>query len=540
MNIINRHDLPTDVPRLHTMIGELLDIIEAQNKTIILQQQKIEELQATVETQRLTIVAQAEQIERLTARTDKLEKLLYGQRSEQQPHDPVTVKDKSRGRHNHGRRQLPKDLPRVQKNYDLSAVEKTCSACGRFLSKISDVVSEQLECLPTQLYVIEHRRAKYACRQCQNRIVTASMPLQAIDKGMVGPGLLAEVLVAKYQEHMPLHRQAQRFKRLGLELSRSTLCNWIMASADLLNPLVERLQQHLLAGSHLFSDDTPIRVLQRNVDQGKTGRFWIYTSKAHHQHPACCVYQYTPDRKGQHPQQFLAHFSGYLQTDAYAGYHPLCYNKAGQSTAITPAVCWAHCRRYFFEAAQGTAPDSLARQGLAFITQIYQIEAQARALQLTDDQLYQWRCERAVPILEAFWDWLNVHKATVLPKSSLAQAINYTLNYWQALQTYLQQGYLEIDNNRAERGIRPIALGRKNYLFVGNNKGGRAAAIIYSLIETCKMHNINTAEYLKDVLNRISTHPNTKIDELLPYNWKPLNTQHNQPLNLNITVQSAA
>lgn len=534
--MINRHNLPQDVPSLHALIGELLDIIESQNKTILLQQQKIDELQATVIAQQQVIDAQQQtireqelQIERLTARTDKLEKALYGSRSEQQSRDSI-VKAQSSSRHAHGRRRLPKDLPRVQKLYDLSPAKKVCTGCGSFLSKISDVITEQLEAITTQLYVIQNRRAKYACRKCHNKIVVAPMPLQAIDKGMVGPGLLAEVLVAKYQDHLPLYRQAQRFQRLGLELSRSTLGNWVLAAADLLNPLVEKMQQYLLAGAHIFSDDTPIRVLQRPEGQGKTGRFWIYINKAKDSHPACCIYQYTTDRKAQHPEKFLAHFTGVLQSDGYAGYH-----KLSQGTAIQSAVCWAHARRYFFEAAQGTAPNSLANQGLAFISRLYSVEAQARAAKLIDEPLYQWRQEQAVPIMEAFWTWLNVHKTKALPKSAVAGAINYVLNNWQALQTYLQQAHVDIDNNRAERGIRPLALGRKNYLFAGSNRGGRAAAIIYSLIETCKLNNINTHTYLKDVLERVSSHPNSKIDELLPYNWKLLNMQK-LSLTLNLDV----
>lgn len=518
MDTIDRHHLPLDVPTLHAIIGDLLDMIEEQKQVIARQQKIIEE--------------QAQQIEQLTDRVAHLEKRLYGPRTERKSRSSAQAgAQRQKNRHKHGRRPLPKDLPRSQKNYDLQAHERICSECGAFLSKIDDVISEQLDCIPSQLYVIQHRRAKYACKKCQSKVVVAPMPLQAIDKGLAGCGLIADVMVSKYQEHMPLYRQSQRFKRLGIDLNRSTLCGWVMMGAELLKPLVERLKQHLLAGNHLFSDDTSMKVLQGVEGQSKTGRFWIYTSKSSDNKPGCCVYEFTPDRKGHHPREFLKDFEGYLQADAYTGYEKLYQGAPDQLTRIVEVACWAHCRRYFVESAQGTAPDSLANQGLAFITALYKIESKARDLKLQGKALQQWRQERAPPLLNQFWQWLQTHQPPVLPKSRLAQAMNYAMNHWQALNNYLKEDYLEIDNNRAERAMRPIALGRKNYLFVGHFKAGQAAATIYSLIETCKHYNINSQHYLSDVLQRISTHPYSKIDELLPYHWKPLHQTNPYPLN---------
>ncbi len=494
---IDRDNLPDEVPALKSIIYHLLDIIDAQKKIIEEQRQ---------------------QIAHLTARVESLERRLYGHRSERQRKSSSSKKNKDDSEA-HGRRILPKDLPRQQLNYELSGNMCVCKECGAFLSKIGDIVSEQLECLPTQLYVIEHRRAKYACKKCQGSVVSAPMPLQPIDKGLPGPGLLAEVLVNKYEDHLPLYRQSQRFKRAGFILPRSTLCDWFLASAQLLSPLVKRIEEkHLKASNHLFTDDTPIRVLRGVEGQGKTGRFWVYINKGNVNNPACTIYHFTAGRHGKEPQGFLKDFKGYLQADAYAGYDKVY---AANESTVKESGCWSHVRRRFFDIAQISAPNSLAHEALAFIGRLYHIEKQAREKKLDIAATKQWRQEHAPPVLEEFKSWLLIQKERVLPKSSLAEAIGYTLNHWQALNSYLEEGYLEIDNNRAEREIRPLVVGRKNYLFAGSNKGGESAAIIYSLLETCKQHKVNSWFYLKDVLTRISTHPYSKIDELLPYYWQP-------------------
>ena len=279
-----------------------------------------------------------------------------------------------------------------------------------------------------------------------------------------------------------------------------------MSCAGLLAPLVERMaQKDLRPCGHLFSDDTPIRVLEEKG--AKTGRFWIYSSKGNEHFKACTVYDYSPTRQGKWPIGFLAGFRGYLQADAYGGYDKIY---AGQGSQVQEVGCWAHARRRFYECSQGSGKEGLAHQGLAFIRLLYHIEAEASEQCLSPPERKVWRQERAPPILQDFKRWLLQYEQEVLPKSPLGDAIRYSLNHWSALNTYLMEGYLEIDNNRAERGIRPLALGRKNYLFVGNDAGGKAAAIIYSLLETCKQHKVNPHTYLKDVLERISTHPNSR------------------------------
>lgn len=499
---LDRRALPTDVKTLHEIIWQLLDVVEAQQ---------------------LVIEEQRQQIACLTERVQSLEHQLYGKRSERRQRIKVPSQEceARKGRKGHGRGRLPKALPRQRQDYDLRGSDRVCKGCGGFLSKIGEVGCEQLEITHPQLYVIDHRRAKYACRNCQDKGVTAPMPLQPIDKGLPGPGLLAEVLINKYQDHLPLYRQSQRFKRMGVTLSRSTLCDWVMTSADLLAPLVKRMKTHaLLPAHHVFSDDTPLRLLKDREGKNKTGRMWIYTSSGTAAFPACTVYDYTPNRQAQGPLTFLEDFKGYLQADAYAGFNKL-YEDQGQGVLILEIACWAHVRRRFYESAQARSLDSLAQTGLAFIQDLYKIERQARDQLLSSVERKAWRQAHAPPVLDSFKIWLEAHQRRVLPQSLLGKAINYSLNHWQALQTYLQEGHLEIDNNRAERGIRPIAVGRKNYLFVGNERGGKAAAVLYSLVETCKQHGVNSTLYLKDVLIRISTHPYSKIEELLPYYWQP-------------------
>ena len=526
---IDRHSLPDDVDALKGIIGYLFDQLDAQ----------------------------AQQIATLLDRVQTLERQLYGRRSERLKSKSSAVSQEvtcdlritTPAVKGHGRNRLPDTLPRKIEDYELSAVDRVCEGCGGFLSHIGIASHEQVESPLPHVHVIEHRRAKYTCRTCQDKVILAPLPAQPIEKGLLGTGLLADVIVSKYQDHLPLYRQAQRFKRMGVALSRSTLCDSVMTAAALLAPLVHRMKsQDLGAAHHLFSDDIPLRVLERGKDRSipggkmslleksprvRTGRMWIYASKGTATVPACTVYDYTSSRAGQGPQTFLKNFAGYLQADAYAGYNKL-FEAQGPPDEIKAFIfevmCWSHVRRRFYECALGTPLDSLAHIGLAFIQQLYKIEAQAREKNVTEAVLKIWRQDQARPVLHDFHVWLLAYKDRVLPKSKLGEAMGYTLNHWQALNTYVSEGTLEIDNNRAERGMRPIALGRKNYLFAGSNRGGHAAAILYSLIETCKQHTVNPTHYIKDVLERISTHPHAKIEDLLPYNWTPQTSLYDQHL----------
>jgi hypothetical protein len=355
--------------------------------------------------------------------------------------------------------------------------------------------------------VIQHVRFKYACRRCREHAAVAGKPAQPIARGLPGPGLLAHTITSKYSDHLPLYRLEDIFARHGMELSRSTMCVWMRQSADLLRPLYELMVSRVLASKIIWTDDTPVPVLDRSLPKTRQGRFWVYAGDERHPYS---VYDYTASRNRDGPEQFLKGFRGYLQADAFSGYDRLC---AGPG--VTEVACWAHARRKFFD-ARTTSPE-LAHEALARIGQLYELERQAKELSSTD------RCElrqrESVVLLHSLGDWLLDQKLRVLPKSPLGQAISYALANWQALCRYVEDGDLSIDNNLSERTLRAQAVGRKNWLFVGSDNGGRTAAVLFSMTASCKRHGIDPFRYLADVLRRLPTTPADQLVELLPDHW---------------------
>jgi transposase len=440
-----------------------------------------------------------------------------------------------------GHRNIPDDLPRVRIEYKLEDLTCPCG-CGNKLHKIAEVVTEQLEIVPAKIYVIQHVRFKYAGCIHENQVVTAPMPNQPIDKGWAGPGLLADVLVNKYDDHLPLYRQSERLARHGIDIARQTLCDWVMQCADLLQPIVEAMKPDLLASPKLHTDDTVIPVQEEGRDKTKEGRLWVYLgyktvipdekalkassklglSKTGIDTPTeivgcekpCAIFDYSPDRQQKWAEGFLKNYKGYLQADAYTGYDHLFKSKN-----IIEVVCMAHARRKFFEVAKASDVPGIATTALAYIRELYKIERQAKNLSPMGKKAFRKR--KAKPILKQYKKWLLAQQARVLPKSPLGIAVTYSLNNWSALTRYLGNGILDIDNNKAERLMRPIAVGRKNWGQTGSDRGGVAAAVIYSLIETCKLNKINPYDYLRDVLARLPNTLNRDIQSLFPYNWKP-------------------
>lgn len=490
---------------------ELLRLLQQQQEINVAQQE--------------TILKMAEQMEKLQQRLDKLLHLLYGTKSEkisktaaiEKPSDNTpesNTKAKSKSPSNgNGRRPLPPDLPRVRVEHDVPEEKRACPCCPLKMQRMGKVLSEQLEYKPGELFVIEHVRIKYGCQKCKGNIVTAPMPLQPIDKGLPGPGLLSEVILNKYQDHLPLHRQEQRFARLGIDLPRSTLCDWVMQSGALMAPIVDLMKTDaLIPGQRIFTDDTPIPVLAKGKTH--TGRLWVYVGGGE-DNPICVIYDYTSSRSQTAPQKFLQGYHGYLQADAYAGYDALY--KDGR---IVEVGCWAHSRRKFVDIIKAAKKPSLADIAVDYIGKLYEIEQQSKNLNPSERKHNRHRYSK--PILEEFYKWLKEHQANTLPKSPIGQAIAYVLNHWQALNNYCLDGILNIDNNTAERAIKPVVLGRKNYLFAGSHEGAKNAAILYSLIETCKLIGINPFAYLKDVLTRLPTTLMKNLNQLLPYNWKPI------------------
>ena len=411
--------------------------------------------------------------------------------------------------------------------HDLPEDEKSCEKCGAFLSQIGAEEREQLETISVRVIVKKHKRLKYACRCCGETIVLAKGPFEAIEKGIPGPNLLAQVLVDKYADHLPLYRQEQRFARTGLHINRATLWNWVRLSAVSLVPLVEAMKQDLLVVGHIFSDDTTMPTLRERTPenlgkQAKRNYMWVYTgpSKENKKFPIV-IYDFAEGRGSEYPLAFLKDFKGYLQADAYSSYNPLYECLEGSDLAqCIEVACWAHVRRKFVEALKAN-PNSIAKEILEMIGYLYKREKEFREKEFSAEKIAQRRQKSSKPQLDKIYVWLITYNPQVSPKSLLGQAISYALSNWKALTVYTQDGRLEIDNNRSERCIKGVVLGRKNYMFMGSVQGGSAAATIYSLIETCKQNNVDPLAYLADVLAKIPTYPNKQIHELLPYHWKP-------------------
>jgi transposase len=378
------------------------------------------------------------------------------------------------------------------------------------LRHIGEEISEQLEYVPASLHVIQQACQKYACpKGCT--VVTAAKPLAPIEKGLPGPGLLAHVAVSKYGDHLPLYRQESIFARQDVELSRKTMCDWMRQCAELVSPLVDLMKERALSSKVVQTDDTPVPVLDPELPHTRTGRIWTYVGDPKHPYT---VYDYTPNRSRAGPDEFLKDFRGYLQADAYSGYDQIYKDP---DRGITEVACMAHARRKYFDAQSSDIMRSMVM--LAYMHLLYDIEREARDNQLDGAERLALRQARSQPILDDIKAYLERERRQVLPKSPIGQAIAYTLSNWDALVRYCQDGDLEIDNNGAERSLRGVAVGRRNWTFFGSDNGGSTAAVLSSLIATCKRHQIDPFAYLRDVFDRISAHPQNQLEELLPDKW---------------------
>jgi transposase len=391
--------------------------------------------------------------------------------------------------------------------------DPACSCCHNLLHRIGEDVSERLDIVPAQLRVLVVRRPKYACRHCEDGVVQAPAPARVIEGGLPTDALVAQVLVSKYADHLPLYRQAQIYARQGISLDRSTLADWVGRAAWHLRPVHERLLAQLKTSSRLFADETTAPVLDPGRGQTKTGQLFAYARDDRPwggTDPPGVAYVYAPDRKAARPLAHLSGFAGVLQVDGYSGYRAL----AG-GNQVTLAFCWAHVRRRFYElAVAGAAP--IASEALTRIAELYRIESEIRGMSAAERG--RVRQTKSRPILEALEPWLRAKLGLISQKSKLAEAIRYALVRWDGLTRFVDDGQIEIDSNVVERAIRPLALTRKNALFAGSDRGGEHWAIIASLVETCKLCGVDPQAYLADVLSRIATgHLNTQIDDLLPW-----------------------
>lgn len=508
---------PLSLPDLETLDPAAL-------KAMILHQH------AHARVQQEQLSSRSSEIERLVLLVEKLQRMLFGTKSEKvlrqieqlelqleelqaasaieeikstAPADrPVPAKP--------FRRPLPEHLPREIHTH--MPDHDSCPDCGGKLRELGEDVAEMLERVRACFKVIRHVRPKLSCDAC-DRIVQAPAPSRPIDRGLAGPGLLAHVLVSKYADHLPLYRQSEIYSREGVDLDRSTLAGWVGATSELLDPLVEAVRVHVMSATKLHADDTPVPVLAPGNGRTKTGRLWTYVrdDRPSGDTTAPAVwFAYSPDRKGENPRRHLACYKGALQADAYAGFQQLY-----DTGTIVEVACWAHTRRKFHEIHIAHA-SPITTEAIERIAALYAIEAEIRGS--TADLRTTIRQARARPLLHSLLLWLEKTLANLSRKSDTAAAIRYALTRWPALTRYADDGQLEIDNNTAERALRVVALGRKNYLFCGSDAGGERAARIYSLLGSAKLNGLDPELYLQHVLERIADHPINCILKLLPWN----------------------
>ena len=415
-----------------------------------------------------------------------------------------------------GRKPLPQSLPFVEQVYDLTDEEKQC-VCGCALTHIKDEITEQLDVVPQMTFRVVHIRKQYACKACEETIKLAPLPKQPISQSIATPGLLAAVIHSKFRCHMPLYRQETMFDEAAISLTRGTLSNWVIKAAELLTPLVKLMEDGIQTYDVAYADETPLQVLkEKGRPPTQKSYMWLFIGGTPSQR--AFVYQYHPTRSHQIPADFFQDFKGYIHADCYKAYSSL----AAQG-AIRHAACWAHARRYFVDVTKTTKKEGLAHQIIALIGKLYLLERSFKGNNASVATILEERTLKANPILLQIKEILDKASLNVLPKSPLGMAIFYALTHWDALNTYLCDGRLEIDNNLSERSIKPFVIGRKNWLFHGNDRGARAGSILFSLIETCKYHKVDVFSWLKYVLANIQqAHTITQLESLLPYN---INTQ---------------
>jgi transposase len=546
-------DLPNDVEQLKAIIARQTSVI-AQDKLVIAQKSVaiaqsdlvIAQNNAVISSQDELIQQQLRKLERLEQQLARLLRRQYGPQQEridpnqltlftadelvelvkeleQSAVDFVSTDDGGPGdaspaegsaKKGHGRRPIPPHIPRETIVHELSAEERACPCCGCLRAEIGRDVSEQLEFIPARLKALRHERVRYACQACEEQVVLAPKPPQPIEKGLPGPGLLAEVVLSKYGDYLPLYRLEDILSRSGVLLRRSTLCGWVAAAADLLQPLYALLCDRVRQSRVIHTDDTGIKLLAEG--QCQNCKFWTYVGDKSHPY---VVYEFSLTREGKNPSRFLEGFSGYLQADAFSGYDQV-YSR-GQ---VTEVACLTHCRRYWWEARH--TDSRRAHEAVGYIGRLYQLETEFEKAGLFGESLQSARQQHAVPILNQFQAWLKKEQILVLPKSPIGQAFTYTLNQWTALCRYTENGILDIDNNLAERMVKLPAILRKNSLFVGSENGGHRAAILLSAIASAKYNQVEPWAWLNAVLTelpiRLANAPLDRppdLSDLLPDEW---------------------
>lgn len=532
-------NLPNDVEQLKAMIADREQLLVQRNAVIASQHD-------TIEKQLKKLAAQEQQLARLLRRQfgpqkeriDPNQLTLFtaeeivelAKELEQSAQDLVSTDDGSRDdtssdepsaddalrtkakRKGHGRRPIPAHIPREVVVHELSELERLCPCCGKPRTEFRRDVSEQLEFIPARLKAVRHERVCYACKSCEEHVAVAPKPAQPIDKGLPGPGLLAHLILSKYGDYLPLYRLEDILSRSGVMLRRSTLCGWVASVAELVKPLYDLMCQRVLRSPVIHTDDTGIKMLAEG--QCRNCTFWTYVGdKAN----PFSVYEFSLAREGKEPSRFLEHYTGYLQADAFSG-----YDQVYSQGRVIEVACMAHCRRYWWEAIP--TDSRRAHEAIGYIARLYQLETQFENALLTGSALKAARQQHAAPILAEFNAWMRKEQDNVLPKSMIGKAFTYTLNQWQALCRYTEDGALEIDNNLAERMVKVPAIGRNNWLFVGSEMGGHRAAILLSMVASAKYCQVEPWAWLNAVLRELpirlanATGP-PDLSDLLPDAW---------------------
>ena len=492
------NDLPSDVKQLKAMVLMLLgQIDDLQGQLLYLKRQMFGKKSEKFNPHQLLMFQDL--YDEIQAKID-----------EEEPTPSPKKRTRPNANHN-GRNPLPADLPRDTVEIEPSEEEKTCPDCGQEKQRIGEEVTEKLDFIPASIRVKRIVRPKFACKGCQGHVSIAELPAMAIDKGIPAEGLLAHVITSKYADHLPLNRLEGILKRHGVEIRVSTMCDWVGCCSDLLAPLRDRLREKILESAKIHCDATVVPVKSKKR-KGSTydGFLWAYIGT-----DGDVYFEFTPTQSRAGPNAFFKGYQGYVQVDAHGSFEDLFQ----EGSAMTEVGCHSHARRKFDQAMDHDPVRST--QALLIWKELYRIEKQAKNDALTPEALLQVRQEQAIPLLERLADHLTEWKPQLLPKSPIGKAVAYSLNQWEALKRYTQDPILSIDNNLAERTLRMVAIGRKNWMFAGSERGARRAAVIYSLVASCKLCGHDPFVYFRDVLTRISTHPAHRIDELLPSQWAP-------------------
>lgn len=471
----------------------------------------------------------------------KLEQLLharYGRKSEKLPNEELPVLDEAvvtqeeavfiteaeqvisvaeHARAKPKRKPIPPEFERETIINDLPLEKQVCR-CGGQMHCIGEDVHSKLDYVPAKIKVIEHVRKKYGCRTCEIGVTTAKAPKEFIPKSLAAPGLLSHVILSKYEDHMPLYRQEQIWRRIGIDIARSTLCNWVLLAAAGLQALLKLQKEELLSLNYVRADETPVQIMEENkVRTSKRAYMWVFASGR--KEKAIFVYQFAMTRSGSVAEEFFSDYKDFLQTDGFTGYNRIC-----EKNSITRVNCMGHARRKFIAIVKTTQKTGAAHYAVAIIAKLYCIEDEIKRKNLDFDGIKNYRQQHAKPILLKFKDWLTQKQKQAPPKSPLGQAIFYLLDHWNELVIYLEHGFLDIDNNFTEQRVKPFAIGRKNWLFMGNERGGEAAATFFSFIESAKANGMNTYAYFRYIMTELPlVEPGNKkaLLDMLPHRLDP-------------------